>query len=72
MATQPYVSNQRQPTLPGRLGTLVAYNSDYDGNEHGTLPRLTSNGQVVNLSNTPEVSEEGAAWSRTEKSWLTW
>ena len=59
------VSNQRQNNLAwSPKGRWIAYNSDYDGNEQWDLFLVSaSNGQVVNLTNTPEVSEEGAAWS---------
>jgi dipeptidyl aminopeptidase/acylaminoacyl peptidase len=63
--TQLTVSNQRQTNIAwSPKGRWIAYNSDYDGNEQWDLFLVsTSNGQVVNLTNTPEVSEEGAAWS---------
>ena len=63
--TQLTVSNQRQANIAwSPKGRWIAYNSDYDGNEQLDLFLVsTSNGQVVNLTNTPEVSEEGAAWS---------
>jgi Tol biopolymer transport system component len=63
--TQLTVSNQRQAYVAwSPKGRWIAYNSDYDGNEQLDLFLVsTSNGQVVNLTNTPEVSEEGVAWS---------
>jgi dipeptidyl aminopeptidase/acylaminoacyl peptidase len=63
--TQLTVSNQRQANIAwSPKGRWIAYNSDYDGNEQWDLFLVsTTNGQVVNLTNTPEVSEEGAAWS---------
>jgi dipeptidyl aminopeptidase/acylaminoacyl peptidase len=63
--TQLTVSNQRQTNLAwSPKSRWIAYNSDYDGNEQWDLFLVsTTNGQVVNLTNTPEVSEEGAAWS---------
>jgi dipeptidyl aminopeptidase/acylaminoacyl peptidase len=63
--TQLTVSNQRQINIAwSPKGRWIAYNSDYDGNEQWDLFLVsTTNGQVVNLTNTPEVSEEGAAWS---------
>ncbi|HEY2363817.1 MAG TPA: DPP IV N-terminal domain-containing protein, partial [Candidatus Angelobacter sp.] len=63
--TQLTVSNQRQAFISwSPKGRWIAYNSDYDGNEQWDLFLVSaSNGQVVNLTNTPEVSEEGAAWS---------
>jgi dipeptidyl aminopeptidase/acylaminoacyl peptidase len=63
--TQLTISNQRQNNIAwSPKGRWIAYNSDYDGNEQWDLFLVSaSNGQVVNLTNTPEVSEEGAAWS---------
>src|SRR5438270_3804622 len=63
--TQLTVSNQRQINIAwSPKGRWIAYSSDYDGNEQWDLFLVSvSNGQVVNLTNTPEVSEEGAAWS---------
>jgi len=63
--TQLTVSNQRQVNIAwSPKGRWIAYNSDYDGNEQWDLFLVSvSNGQVVNLTNTPEVAEEGAAWS---------
>ena len=59
------VSEQRQvaPTWSPK-GRWIAYNSDTDGNEQWDIFLVApSNGQVVNLTNTPEISEEGPAWS---------
>lgn len=63
--TQLTVSNQRQANIAwSPKGRWIAYNSDYDGNEQWDVFLVsTSNGQVINLTNTPEVSEEGPAWS---------
>jgi len=63
--TQLTVSNQRQQNIAwSPKGRWIAYNSDYDGNEQWDLFLVsTNNGQIVNLTNTPEVSEEGAVWS---------
>src|SRR5581483_2091911 len=63
--TQLTVSNQRQANIAwSPKGRWIAYNSDYDGNEQWDLFLVSANnGQVVNLTNTPEVSEEGTAWS---------
>lgn len=63
--TQLTVSNQRQTNIAwSPKGRWIAYNSDYDGNEQWDLFLVSAdNGQVVNLTNTPEVAEEGAAWS---------
>src|SRR5947209_7395427 len=59
------VSNDRQINIAwSPKGRWIAYNSDYNGNEQWDLFVVSvDNGQVVNLTNTPEVSEEGAAWS---------
>ncbi|HYX54423.1 MAG TPA: hypothetical protein VE783_13280, partial [Candidatus Limnocylindrales bacterium] len=63
--TQLTVSNQRQLNIAwSPKGRWIAYNSDYDANEQWDLFLVSvDNGQVVNLTNTPEVAEEGAAWS---------
>jgi dipeptidyl aminopeptidase/acylaminoacyl peptidase len=63
--TQLTVSNQRQLNIAwSPKGRWIAYNSDYDGNEQWDLFLVsTENGQVVNLTNTPEIAEEGAVWS---------
>ncbi len=63
--TQLTVSNQRQITPAwSPNGTWIAYASDYDGNEQWDLFLVSpQNGQLVNLTNTPEISEEGPVWS---------
>jgi dipeptidyl aminopeptidase/acylaminoacyl peptidase len=63
--TQLTVSNQRQVNIAwSPKGRWIAYNSDNDGNEQWDLFLVSAeNGQVVNLTNSPEVSEEGGAWS---------
>lgn len=63
--TQLTVSNQRQANIAwSPKGRWIVYSSDYDGNEQWDLFLVSpSNGQVVNLTNTPEVSEEGPSWS---------
>ncbi len=63
--TQLTVSNQRQANIAwSPKGRWIAYNSDYDGNEQWDLFLVSaSNGQIVNLTNSPEVSEEGPVWS---------
>jgi dipeptidyl aminopeptidase/acylaminoacyl peptidase len=63
--TQLTVNNQRQTNIAwSPKGRWIAYNSDYDGNEQWDLFLVSAdNGQVVNLTNTSEISEEGAAWS---------
>jgi dipeptidyl aminopeptidase/acylaminoacyl peptidase len=63
--TQLTVSNQRQtsPTWSPK-GRWIAYASDSDGNEQYDLFLVsTSNGQIVNLTNSPEISEESPLWS---------
>src|SRR5262249_7648610 len=59
------VSNQRQVNVAwSPQGRWIAYNSDYDGNEQWDRFLVsTSNGQVVNLTGSPEVAEEGPVWS---------
>jgi len=59
------VSNERQTSLIwSPQGRWIAYTSDYGGNEQYDLSLVSStNGQVVNLTNSPEISEEGPAWS---------
>ena len=59
------VSNERQTSpLWSPQGRWIAYASDYGGNEQYDLFLVSStNGQVVNLTNSPEISEEGPAWS---------
>ena len=58
-------SDQRQETPAwSPTGRWIAYGSDKDGNEQWDIFLVSlSNGQVVNLTNTPEISEEGFAWS---------
>jgi dipeptidyl aminopeptidase/acylaminoacyl peptidase len=59
------VSNQRQTNVTwSPNGRWIAYTSDYDGNEQWDLFVVSpGNGQVTNLTNTPEISEEGPMWS---------
>ena len=59
------VSNQRQQALAwSPKGRWIAYQSDTDGNEQWDIFLVSSrDGQVVNLTNTPEVSEENPSWS---------
>ncbi len=63
--TQLTVSNQRQINISwSPKGRWIAYNSDYDGNEQWDIFIVSAdNGQVVNLTNTPGIAEEGEAWS---------
>ena len=63
--TQLTVSDQRQ-TAPAwsPTGRWIAYGSDKGGNEQWDIFLVSpSNGQVINLTNTPEISEENFAWS---------
>ena len=59
------VSDQRQATPAwSPRGQWIAYTSDNDGNEQWDIFVVSpSDGQVINLTNTPEVSEESPAWS---------
>ncbi|HWX55477.1 MAG TPA: S9 family peptidase [Verrucomicrobiae bacterium] len=63
--TQLTVSNQRQVSPAwSPNGTWIAYASDYDGNEQWDIFLVSpKNGQVINLTNTPGISEEGPVWS---------
>ncbi|MBZ5533877.1 MAG: S9 family peptidase [Acidobacteriia bacterium] len=63
--TQLTVSNQRQSGLSwSPKGRWIAYISDTDGNEQWDIFLVSpSNGQVVNLTGTPETSERDLAWS---------
>src|ERR1700674_1034004 len=63
--TQLTVSNQRQVNPAwSPNGRWIAYASDYDGNEQWDIFLVSpKNGQVINLTNSPEISEEGPAWS---------
>src|SRR5438105_4872741 len=63
--TQLTVSDQRQ-TAPACApdGKWIAYMSDYDGDEQWDIFLVSPNtGQVVNLTNTREIAEEGPTWS---------
>ena len=63
--TQLTVSDQRQsrPTWSPD-GKWIAYQSDYDGDEQWDIFLVSpQSGQVVNVTNTREVSEENPAWS---------
>ena len=63
--TQLTVSNQRQisPAWSPK-GRWIVYASDNDGNELYDLSLVSStNGHVVNLTKSPEVSEEDPIWS---------
>lgn len=53
-------------------GRSIAFVSDHDGDEQWDLFLVsTENGEVVNLTRTPEVSEEGPAWSPDAR-WLAY
>ena len=59
------VSNQRQmnPTWSPD-GKWIAYTSDYDGDEQWDIFLVSpKSGQVTNLTNTREISEENPVWS---------
>lgn len=59
------ISDQRQ-TAPAWSpnNRWIAYQSDYDGNEQWDIFLVSpGSGQVINLTNTPEISEEGPTWS---------
>ncbi len=59
------VSDQRQAApVWSPDGKWVAYQSDYNGNEQWDLFLVsTTNGDVTNLTNSPEVSEEAPVFS---------
>ena len=59
------ISDQRQ-TDPAWSpdGRWIAFESDHDGDEQWDLFLVSpQNGEVVNLTNTPDVAEEAPAWS---------
>jgi dipeptidyl aminopeptidase/acylaminoacyl peptidase len=63
--TQLTISDQRQ-TDPAWSpdGKWIAYTSDYDGNEQWDIFLVSpKTGQVINLTNTPEVAELSPVWS---------
>ncbi len=59
------VSDQRQAAPAWSPdGRYIAYQSDTDGNEQWDLFLVsTANGDVTNLTNTPEIAEESPVWS---------
>ncbi len=67
------VSEQRQ--FPGGWspdGEWITFQSDYDGNEQWDLFTVsTGSGEIRNLTNTPEISEESPLWSPDGK-WLAY
>ncbi|MDP9268184.1 MAG: S9 family peptidase [Acidobacteriota bacterium] len=67
------VSNQRQ-TSPAWSpdGKSIAYVSDYDGDEQWDVFIVSPlSGEVINLTKTKDISEEGPAWSPDGK-WLAY
>ena len=63
--TQLTVSDQRQ-TSPAWSpdGKWIAYMSDYDGDEQWDIFFVSpKTGQVINITNTREISEESPTWS---------
>jgi dipeptidyl aminopeptidase/acylaminoacyl peptidase len=63
--TQLTVSDQRQMSPAwSPNGRWIAYGSDVNGNEQWDIFIVSpSNGQVINLTNTPAVAEENFLWS---------
>ena len=63
--TQLTVSDQRQTSLAWSPdGKWIAYMSDYDGDEQWDIFFVSpKTGQVVNITNTREISEEHPRWS---------
>jgi Tol biopolymer transport system component len=63
--TQLTISDQRQFSPAWSPdGRWIAYMSDYDGNEQWDLFLVSpSNGDVINLTNTPNMAEETPNWS---------
>ncbi len=59
------ISEQRQASPAWSPdGKWIAYISDRDGDEQWDIFLVSpANGEVVNLTNTPEISEESPAWS---------
>jgi dipeptidyl aminopeptidase/acylaminoacyl peptidase len=59
------VSDQRQTSLTWSPdGKWIAYISDYDGDEQWDIFLVSpKTGQVVNITNTREISEESPTWS---------
>jgi dipeptidyl aminopeptidase/acylaminoacyl peptidase len=59
------ISDQRQSSPAWSAdGKWIAFQSDHNGNEQWDLFVVsTLNGDVTNLTNTPEISEESPAWS---------
>ncbi len=59
------ISDQRQTDLAwSPNGKWISFSSDHDGDEQWDLFLVSpQTGEVVNLTNTPDVAEEGQAWS---------
>jgi dipeptidyl aminopeptidase/acylaminoacyl peptidase len=59
------ISDQRQSAPAWSPdGKWIAYHSDYDGDEQWDIFLVSpTSGQVINLTNTREIAEEGPAWS---------
>ena len=59
------VSNQRQVSPAwSSNGRWIVYASDHDGDEQWDIFLVSpANGQVTNLTNTPQISEENPVWS---------
>src|SRR5436305_5736007 len=59
------ISDQRQiDPVWSPNGKWIAFSSDHDGDEQWDLLLVSPlTGEMVNLTNTPDVAEEGAAWS---------
>ncbi|PYY13923.1 MAG: hypothetical protein DMG60_21005 [Acidobacteria bacterium] len=59
------ISDQRQiDPVWSPNSKWIAFSSDHDGDEQWDLFIVSPlTGEVVNLTNTPDVAEEGAAWS---------
>src|SRR5580693_4721577 len=63
--TQLTVSDQRQASPAWSPdGKWIAYQSDYDGDEQWDIFFVSpKTGQVINITNTREISEESPTWS---------
>jgi len=59
------ISDQRQiDPVWSPNGKWIAFGSDHDGDEQWDLFIVSPlTGELINLTNTPDVAEEGAAWS---------
>lgn len=59
------VSSQRQSNPAwSPKGRWIAYTSDTDGNEQWDIFLVSPrDGQIINLTNTPDISEDSPAWS---------